>query len=149
MRSHVKSRFQAGRLKLCPLRPVVLISGVGGRWGSEAHDLLRRLVRVKLLPCTACCRYGTLAPGFLSCVQQRALASTLLGGTWRAPAQPSSDGQHVVVDRTFLGGRTRRVQQRTTRSEVTLRRRVTSRLQAGRLQQNVLGNYVEVVPVRM
>ena len=26
--------------------------------------------------------------GFLSCAQRRALVSTFLGGTWRAPAQP-------------------------------------------------------------
>ena len=32
-----------------PLRLVVLASEVGGRWGSEAHDLLRRLVRARSL----------------------------------------------------------------------------------------------------
>eukprot|EP00439_Symbiodinium_sp_Y106_P015732 s4904_g2.t1 len=30
--------------------------------------------------------------GFLNCAQQRAVASAFLGGTWRAPAQPGSDG---------------------------------------------------------
>ena len=34
--------------------------------------------------------------GFLSCAQQRALASTLLGGTWQAPPQPGSAGQPTL-----------------------------------------------------
>ncbi|CAE7568774.1 unnamed protein product [Symbiodinium natans] len=36
--------------------------------------------------------------GFLSCAQQRALASTLLGGIWRAPAQPGGDGQPTLSE---------------------------------------------------
>ena len=46
-----------------PQRLVVLASEVGGRWGSVAHDLLRRLVRVRFSASSpaASCRYGRLA----------------------------------------------------------------------------------------
>ena len=87
-----------------PQRLVVLACEVGGRWGSEAHDLLRRLVRVRSLRAPPALRTAAMAGwrrrwwGFLSCAQQRALASTLLGGTWRAPAQPGSDGQPTLSE---------------------------------------------------
>ena len=87
-----------------PQRLVVLASEVGGRWGSQAHDLLRRLVRVRSLRAPPVQRAAATAGsqrrwwGFLSCAQQRALASTLPGGIWRAPAQPGGDGQPTLSE---------------------------------------------------
>ena len=69
------------------------VSRFGGRCCNEAHDLRRRLGRVRSLrappPCALLPRQAGRWWGFPSCAQQRALASTLLGGTWRAPAQPA------------------------------------------------------------
>ena len=79
---------------------MVLASEVGGRWGNEPPPRPREVFASS--PRTARCHYGRLAVpqvgGFLSCAQQWELASTLLGGTWRAPAQPGSDGPAEVVE---------------------------------------------------
>ena len=80
-----------------PQRLVVLTVEVGGRSGQEAHDLVRDLAQQRPLRAPRALRAAARSGwerrwwGQLGCALQRALASTLLGGCWRAPAQPTGD----------------------------------------------------------
>ena len=77
-----------------PQRLVVLAAGVGGRWGQEAHDLVRCLARQRSLRAPWALRVAARAGwarrwwGQLSCALQRALASTVYleasGECWRS-----------------------------------------------------------------
>ncbi|CAE7232384.1 GOR [Symbiodinium natans] len=81
------------------LREAVAAEGrvVGGRWGQEAHDLVRDLAQQRSLRAPRALRAAARSGrerwwwGQLGCALQRALASTLLGGCWRVPAQPTGD----------------------------------------------------------
>ena len=80
-----------------PQRLVVLAAEVGGRWSEEAAELVRGLVRTRSLRAPQALR-GTARAGWqrrwwgiLSCALQRAVAATLLGGFWRAPASPTAE----------------------------------------------------------
>ena len=90
-----KQRRYAELARPGPQRLVVLAAEVGGRWGPEAHDLVRHLVRQRSLRAPQALRAAARAGwarrwwGQLGCALQRALASTLLGDVWRAPAQPA------------------------------------------------------------
>ncbi|CAE7649959.1 unnamed protein product, partial [Symbiodinium necroappetens] len=82
-----------------PQRLVVLAAEVGGRWGQEAHNLVRSLVQQRSLRAPRALRAAARAGwehrwwGQLGCALPRALASTLLGGRWRAPVQLTGDEQ--------------------------------------------------------
>ena len=52
--------------------------------------------RARALRAAVCARWEGRWWGQLGCTLQRALASTLLGGCWRAPAQPTGD-QHTPL----------------------------------------------------
>ena len=69
---HRKHARYPGLLQPGPHRLIVLACETGGRWRSECHSFLRRR------------RWWAI----LSCAQQRALASTLLGSLWVAPPLP-------------------------------------------------------------
>eukprot|EP00439_Symbiodinium_sp_Y106_P019261 s9450_g2.t1 len=81
----------ARRRKLARYPEVVLASEVVGRWGGEAHDsaALFACGRCELPALRAAATAGWRRRwwGFLGCAQQSALASTLLGGTWRTHAR--------------------------------------------------------------
>ena len=84
-----------------PQRPVVSAAEVDGRWGQEAHDLVRCVARQRSLRALRALRAAASAGwGQLGCALQRVSASTLLGGVWRAPAQPSGD-EHVPIGRVL------------------------------------------------
>ena len=80
-----------------PQRLVVLACEVGGRWAAECGELIRDLLRVRAPRAPPALRHASRAGwerrwwGMLSCAQQTAVASTLLGNAWRSPAQPFGD----------------------------------------------------------
>ena len=92
-----------------PQRLVVLACEVGGRFGSEAFDLVRRLVRVRSLRAPAALRRSAAVAwqrrwwGLLGVALQRAVVSTLLGGAWLSPAQPAADAAPDLGDVLGLG----------------------------------------------
>ena len=91
-----------------PQRLVVLACEVGGRFGSEAFDLVRRLVRVRSLRAPAALRCSAAVAqrrwwGLLGVALQRAVVSTLLGGAWLSPAQPAADAAPDLGDVLGLG----------------------------------------------
>ena len=87
-----------------PQRLVVLAAEVGGRWAAEASDLVRTLVRLRSHRAPAVLRRSAAAGWsrrwweLLGCALQRALASTLLGAAWRAPALPAAAGGPPLAD---------------------------------------------------
>jgi hypothetical protein len=93
-----------------PQRLVVLAAEVGGRWGTEACDLVRALVRLRTQRAPLVLRRSAAAGwsrrwwGLLGCALQRAMASTLLGHAWRAPALPSAEGEPSLADVVALAG---------------------------------------------
>ena len=92
-----------------PQRLVVLACEVGGRFGSEAFDLVRRLVRVRSLRAPAALRRSAAVAwrrrwwGLLGVALQRAVVSTLLGSAWLSPAQPAADAAPDLGDVLALG----------------------------------------------
>ena len=87
-----------------PQRLVVLACEVGGRWAAECGDLIRDLLRVRAPRTPAALRHASRAGwerrwwGMLSCAQQTAVASTLLGNVWRSPHQPWDDSGPPLSD---------------------------------------------------
>ena len=76
-----------------PQRLVVLACEIGGRWAAECCDLVRDLLRVRAPRAPPALRQASRAGwerrwwALLSCAQQNAVASTLLGNVWRSPSQ--------------------------------------------------------------
>ena len=76
-----------------PQRLVVLACEIGGRWAAECCDLVRDLLRVRAPRAPPALRQASWAGWerrwwtLLSCAQQNAVASTLLGNVWRSPSQ--------------------------------------------------------------
>ena len=75
----------------------VLACEVGGRWAAECGDLIRDLLRVRAPRAPQALGHASRAGwerrwwGMLSCAQQTAVASTLLGNAWLSPAQLFGD----------------------------------------------------------
>ena len=80
-----------------PQRLIVLACELGGRWAAECGALIRDLLRVRAPRAPTALRHASRAGwerrwwGMLSCAQQTAVASTLLGNVWRSPTQPWGD----------------------------------------------------------
>ena len=89
-----------GGQRLC-----VLATEIGGRWSRDAHELVRQLVRVRVLRAPPALRACASAAwprrwwGMLSVAVQHAIGGTALGGPWLLPR--AAVGQEPPLDQVL------------------------------------------------